>query len=86
MKHPHHISLYYKSKLNVLTKYTLCVFYAAEVTAYETAVHSSWIADELKVCRNSHAAFHTPLGLAGGMVHTALSSFITKGKEPWTLK
>eukprot|EP00602_Paraphysomonas_sp_CaronLab_P003425 CAMPEP_0185024804 /NCGR_PEP_ID=MMETSP1103-20130426/8009_1 /TAXON_ID=36769 /ORGANISM="Paraphysomonas bandaiensis, Strain Caron Lab Isolate" /LENGTH=565 /DNA_ID=CAMNT_0027557869 /DNA_START=108 /DNA_END=1805 /DNA_ORIENTATION=+ len=57
-----------------------------EVVDYEKAVHSSWIADELKVCRNSHASFHSPLGLAGGMVHTALSSFITRGKEPWTLK
>ena len=58
---------------------------AVEVTEYEKKVHSSWIADELKVCRNSHASFHTPLGLMGGMVHTGLSSFITKGKEPWTL-
>jgi electron-transferring-flavoprotein dehydrogenase len=58
----------------------------AEVSSYEKAVHSSWIADELKVSRNSHAAFHTPLGLAGGMIHTALSSFITKGNEPWTFK
>ena len=58
---------------------------AVEVTAYETAVYSSWIASELKACRNSHASFHSPLGLMGGMVHTALSSFITKGAEPWTL-
>jgi electron-transferring-flavoprotein dehydrogenase len=58
----------------------------AEITKYETAVYSSWIADELKVCRNSHASFHSPLGLIGGMAHTALSSFITKGNEPWTFK
>lgn len=57
-----------------------------EITKYEQAVHSSWIADELKVCRNSHSSFHTPLGLAGGMAHTAFSSFISKGNEPWTFK
>jgi hypothetical protein len=49
-----------------------------EAVKYETNLHNSWVADELKVCRNSHASFHSPLGLAGGMIHTALSSFITK--------
>jgi electron-transferring-flavoprotein dehydrogenase len=58
----------------------------AEITNYETAVYSSWIADELKVCRNSYASFRSPLGLLGGMAYTAFSSFITKGNEPWTIK
>ena len=53
--------------------------------AAHTDVHSSWIGAELRVTRNSHHSFHTPLGTLGGMVHTALASFITKGKEPWTL-
>lgn len=57
-----------------------------EPVKYESSLHNSWVADELKVCRNSHASFHSPLGLAGGMIHTALSCFITQGKEPWTLK
>ena len=56
---------------------------AIEASAYESAVESSWIADELKIVRNSHAAFHN--GLLPGMVHTGLSTFITQGKEPWTL-
>ena len=54
-----------------------------EIPAYETALRSSWIADELKIIRNTHAAFHK--GLLAGMTHTALSCFITKGEEPWTL-
>ena len=56
---------------------------AIEATAYESAVESSWIADELKIVRNAHAAFHN--GLLPGMVHTGLSTFVTQGKEPWTL-
>ena len=57
---------------------------AIEAAAYEAAVESSWIADELKVVRNTHAAFHH--GLLPGMVHTALSTFVTQGKEPWSLR
>ena len=57
-----------------------------EITKYESEVYSSWIGKELKICRNSHESFHSPLGLFGGMAHTALSSFITKGNEPWTFK
>ena len=49
-----------------------------EPVKYESSLHNSWVADELKICRNSHASFHSPLGLAGGMVHTALSCFITQ--------
>ena len=55
-----------------------------EAVSYEEAYHNSWVADELKVVRNCHASFHA--GLLPGMVHTALSTFITQGKEPWTLK
>lgn len=54
-----------------------------EVPEYETALRTSWIADELKEIRNTHAAFHG--GVLAGMTHTALSCFITRGYEPWTL-
>lgn len=57
---------------------------AIEAVAYETALYSSWVAEELKVVRNTHAAFHH--GLLPGMIHTAFSTFISGGKEPWTLK
>lgn len=54
-----------------------------EVKQYEDKVYSSWIVEELKQNRNSHAAFH--YGFAYGMIYTAFSSFISKGREPWTL-
>ena len=50
----------------------------AEPVKYESSLYDSWVAKELKSCRNSHASFHSPLGLAGGMLHTAFSSFISK--------
>lgn len=54
-----------------------------EIPDYEATLRSSWIGDELKQIRNTHAAFHN--GVLAGMTHTALSCFITKGAEPWTL-
>ena len=55
-----------------------------EASSYQESLMSSWIADELKVVRNSHASFHG--GTLMGLIHTAFSCFISKGKEPWTLK
>jgi electron-transferring-flavoprotein dehydrogenase len=53
---------------------------------FSSAVYESWIAEELKVVRNVHSAFHLPGGAATGMLHSALSCFVTKGAEPWTLR
>lgn len=55
-------------------------------SAPAAALHSSWVADELKVVRNTHAAFHLPGGTIAGMAHSGLSCLITQGKEPWTLR
>lgn len=55
-----------------------------EAKAYEEALYGSWVAEELRPIRNTHASFHSPLGTVGGMAYTALSCFITKGSEPWT--
>ena len=41
---------------------------AIEAVSYEQALQSSWIAEELKEIRNTHAAFH--YGLLAGMAHT----------------
>ena len=61
-----------------LTNNTASMTEMVEAESYETKLRSSWVFDELRVARNSHAAFHSPLGLAGGMMHTALACFITK--------
>lgn len=56
-----------------------------EAEGNEFAIVNSWIGEELRVVRNSHGAFHKR-GMAYGMIHTAFSSFITKGFEPWTFR
>lgn len=56
----------------------------AELADYEPSVMNSWVGEELKVVRNSHASFKYG-GLLPGMLHTAFSCFVTGGKEPWTL-
>jgi len=55
-----------------------------EVKDYETAVMDSWVGKELFEIRNAHASFYGPLGIVGGMVSTAFSCFISRGREPWT--
>lgn len=54
-----------------------------EIVEYEKLVMSSWIADELRGIRNTHASFHW--GTLAGLIYTAFSCFISKGNEPWTL-
>eukprot|EP01147_Barroeca_monosierra_P010864 gene10864-2939_t len=54
-----------------------------EVTEYENKMKASWVFDELKEVRNCHQAFH--YGVLPGLIHSGLSTFITRGKEPWTI-
>lgn len=56
---------------------------AIEVTEYQTNMEKSWVFDELKAVRNCHNAFH--YGVLPGLMHSGISMFVTKGKEPWTL-
>jgi electron-transferring-flavoprotein dehydrogenase len=55
-----------------------------ELVEYPLALQESWVYKELYEVRNAHAAF-AKWGTLGGLVHTAISTFITKGKEPWTI-
>jgi len=56
-----------------------------ELKGLTDAVKNSWIGEELFEVRNTHEAF-SRWGILPGMIHTGLSSFVTKGMEPWTLK
>jgi flavin-dependent dehydrogenase len=49
------------------------------------ALYDSWVAEELKVVRNTHASFHLPGGCITGMAYSGLSCFVLRGKEPWTI-
>ncbi|MBL0319929.1 MAG: electron transfer flavoprotein-ubiquinone oxidoreductase [Alphaproteobacteria bacterium] len=51
---------------------------------YSTAFASSWIAEELKQCRNIRPGFR--FGLWFGLLHAAIDTYVFRGKAPWTFK
>lgn len=53
-----------------------------ELTNYEKSVRDSWVAKELHESRNFKGGFEK--GLYAGLIHGFITSFATKGKEPWT--
>lgn len=58
----------------------------AVLSAYEQAFEASWVAEELKAARNIRPAFHKFGGLYGGILYSALDTYVLRGKAPWTLK
>jgi len=55
-----------------------------ECLKYEENVKNSWVWSELEAVRNVHPSY-AKFGQLGFMAHSAFTSFISKGKEPWTL-
>ena len=55
-----------------------------ELSAYPEAIRNSWIHEELYQVRNCHQAF-SRWGVGGGLLYSGIASFVTKGREPWTL-
>ncbi|MBE0623776.1 MAG: electron transfer flavoprotein-ubiquinone oxidoreductase [Burkholderiales bacterium] len=56
---------------------------ATEVFGYSQKLRDTWIWDELYRVRNIRPSFRW--GFWGGMVYSALDTFIFQGKAPWTL-
>ncbi|MFH1044022.1 MAG: electron transfer flavoprotein-ubiquinone oxidoreductase [Pseudomonadota bacterium] len=54
-----------------------------EVKNYADKVRGTWIWDELYRVRNIRPSFHW--GFWGGLVYSALDTFVFQGKAPWTL-
>ncbi len=54
-----------------------------EVTSYAENVRKTWIWDELYRVRNIRPSFHW--GFWGGLVYSAIDTFVFQGKAPWTL-
>jgi electron-transferring-flavoprotein dehydrogenase len=54
-----------------------------DMTGYETALHQSWLADELKSVRNIRPAFR--FGLWLGLLNAAIDTYIFRGRAPWTM-
>ena len=55
-----------------------------DISAYETALKSSWVGEELRAVRNIRPAFRW--GIWVGLVLSALDTYILRGKAPWTLR
>jgi electron-transferring-flavoprotein dehydrogenase len=54
-----------------------------EVVSYPEKVRSTWIWDELYRVRNIRPSFRW--GFWGGLVYSAIDTFVFQGKAPWTL-
>ncbi|EGW31967.1 ETF-ubiquinone oxidoreductase [Spathaspora passalidarum NRRL Y-27907] len=59
---------------------------ALDLSSYEESFKQSWAYKELYAVRNVRPSFNTPLRILGGLTHSGLTTLITKGYEPWTLK
>jgi len=53
---------------------------------YQIRLKNSWIWQELYDVRNFRPSFHTPLGVFGGILYSALYFFPFRGREPFTLQ
>jgi electron-transferring-flavoprotein dehydrogenase len=64
-----------------------CVFKSIQDTEnldqYNDDIKNSWIAEELQAVRNIRPGFQKGLWL--GLANAGLISYITRGKEPWTM-
>ena len=54
----------------------------AELDAYEAALESSWVYDELRTVRNIRPSFHW--GLWAGIAYSGLDTYVLRGRAPWT--
>ena len=54
--------------------------------SYETAIKNSWVWQDLYPVRNCRPAFHTPLGLLGGVFWSGLDLMLFRGRLPFTFK
>jgi electron-transferring-flavoprotein dehydrogenase len=57
---------------------------AGEVSAYDGALRSSWVYEELRGVRNIRPSFRW--GLWPGIAYSALDTFVLRGRAPWTLR
>ena len=57
----------------------------ADLSSYQTAFDSSWVAEELKSVRNMRPSAHGPLGMWGAFIYAGVIHYITGGREPFTL-
>ena len=55
-----------------------------EITAYSELLRESWVWEELHAVRNVRPSFRW--GLVGGILYSALDTYLLRGNAPWTLR
>ena len=55
-----------------------------DTASYEAAIKKSWVWDELYRVRNIRPSFKW--GMWGGLVYSAIDTFLFRGRAPWTFK
>jgi len=56
--------------------------FGVEVSDYRSRLENTWLWDELHRVRNIRPSFR--FGLWGGMIYSALDTYLFKGRAPWT--
>jgi electron-transferring-flavoprotein dehydrogenase len=56
-----------------------------DLAAYPSRLRESWIWRELSAARNIRPSF-AKFGLWGGLVYSAIDTYLLRGKAPWTLR
>jgi electron-transferring-flavoprotein dehydrogenase len=57
---------------------------SADTASYEVAIKASWVWDELYRVRNIRPSFKW--GMWGGLIYSAIDTFLFRGRAPWTFK
>ncbi|KAF7792219.1 hypothetical protein EIP86_003253 [Pleurotus ostreatoroseus] len=57
-----------------------------DMSAYDRALHASWVHTDLHEVRNLRPSFNTPLRLWGGVAYSGLDSLVLRGRTPWTFR
>ena len=63
-----------------------CSSSAADMSAYDATLRSSWVWKDLHEVRNLRPSFNTFLGVWGGMMYSGIDSLLLKGRVPWTFE
>lgn len=57
---------------------------AEDLSSYSESLKNSWVYEELYNVRNIRPSFR--FGLLGGLIYSAIDTFLLRGKAPWTFK
>ncbi len=61
-----------------------CIVNNGDISAYEDNLKKSWVYEELYTSRNIRPSFRH--GIWGGLLYSAIDTYIFRGKAPWTFK